>query len=75
MMEGGKNNKHNPSVNFSTLKTIYYWEFSVLGKGTLNNQQRNIEKGSTLYKSCSPFHNLIEQDFFIYFEFLKIIRL
>ena len=27
-----------PSVIFLNLKTIYYWEFSVFWKGTLNNQ-------------------------------------
>lgn len=45
MTEGGKNNNsHKPSVNFSNLKTIYYWEFSVFWEGTLNNQQRNIKR-------------------------------
>lgn len=36
---------------------------------------KKYKKGSTLYKSCSSFHNLIEQDFFIYFKLLKIIGL
>lgn len=41
MMEGRET---QPSVNFSNLKTIYYWEFSVLGKDALNYQQRNIKR-------------------------------
>lgn len=44
MTEGGKNNNsHKPSVNFSTLKSIYIGS-SVFWEGTLNNQQRNIKR-------------------------------